>query len=379
MKNKPNAIILIGMPGSGKSTFSKHLVKYVPNTIHLNQDILGRQGLLSSVHKFCKSNNMVIIDRCNPKNKDRLEWSSFFKKPIWCVHFDFVLEDCCQRVENRKDHPNLKGKGGINIVKSIHKNMEPVDSTIFNKYFRVTCDEDINDLLAKWKLPPIVIDTFFKFPRTRHIWNLGSTTRDDLLMSGKEVSFFLNKKVYIEEKIDGANLGISMDGYNIKIQNRSHYVNNKSHKQFSKLEKWKNDHSFELYDILADGNILFGEWVAYKHSIHYTQLPDLFVAFDLYSTKEKKFYSRSYLETLLKDTTIPLIRCISESSINKVDDLIKLTQTKSVYYDGPVEGIVVKVCNNDYTEQRGKIVRSDFICGNEHWAKGNLIKNEINN
>ena len=56
---------------------------------------------------------------------------------------------------------------------------------------------------------------FFKFPRTHHILNLGGTgvTRDDLIMSKEDAQgLFINKSnVSIDEKIDGANLGISID------------------------------------------------------------------------------------------------------------------------------------------------------------------------
>lgn len=49
-----------------------------------------------------------------------------------------------------------------------------------------------------------------KFPRTTHILNLGSATRDDLVLDAKDVRRLLVNNVIIEEKIDGANLGISI-------------------------------------------------------------------------------------------------------------------------------------------------------------------------
>ena len=56
---------------------------------------------------------------------------------------------------------------------------------------------------------------FYKFPRTHHILNLGGTgvTRDDLVMSQEDAQgLFINKSnVSVDEKIDGANLGISID------------------------------------------------------------------------------------------------------------------------------------------------------------------------
>jgi hypothetical protein len=81
--------------------------------------------------------------------------------------------------------------------------------------------------------------TFYKFPRTRHVFdaggrrklkgviltlNLGGVGRDDLLMTEQELKEFLKNDLYLEEKVDGANLGISMEDYKITFQNRSHYV-----------------------------------------------------------------------------------------------------------------------------------------------------------
>ena len=74
------------------------------------------------------------------------------------------------------------------------------------------------------------LENFFKFPRTRHLVNTGgsSVTRDDLVMDAGELSHFVGptgKVLTIEEKLDGANLGISLDkDYQVMCQNRSHYV-----------------------------------------------------------------------------------------------------------------------------------------------------------
>ena len=81
------------------------------------------------------------------------------------------------------------------------------------------------------------------------------------------------------------------ENYKILIQNRSHYVNSKSHTQFKLIDNWVQEHSQDLYNILDNNTILFGEWLYAKHSISYNNLPDYFLAFDLYNKREKIFYS----------------------------------------------------------------------------------------
>ncbi len=187
---------------------------------------------------------------------------------------------------------------------------------------------------------------FFKFPRTKHLFDAGGSgvSRDDLLMdSGEEAAFYsgggsgkpkgkqkrkgTGVTVAIEEKVDGANLGISLDpdSLRLRVQNRSHFVDSKSHRQFSTIDSWLDQHSEGLYQILNSDPvgryILFGEWLYAKHSILYTRLPDYFLAFDIYDTKEGKFLSLRERNKKLEDTGICSVRLIAEDVLTGRDDV----------------------------------------------------------
>ena len=246
---------------------------------------------------------------------------------------------------------------------------------------------DANNLLMKIGCKIDVIeenhDHIIKFPKTRHLYNLGSVQRDDLMVGSNELDNFLNQTLYLEEKIDGANLGISIKDYKLVAQNRSHYVNSSYHSQFKCLDKWLIDHSQDLWEILQDENkILYGEWVYAKHSINYTELPDYFIAFDLWDKIEQRFYSRPRLESLLSKTSIKIIPLIHTGSFESINDLIKYVKTKSAFCSGQVEGVYIRCCdtNNMWLKYRAKIVRSDFLCGNDHWSKNiQQVNGLINN
>jgi len=384
--SKPKSIILVGLPGSGKSTFSKHLQKYLgDDLVYVNQDTTGRKEVNNMVSLNCKNQKLVLIDRCNLTKEDRKEWLSYFNDPVWCLHFDLPPEECFYRVEHRKNHPTLSGIGGAKIAKSLLMKFESPDlKEGFQQVIRVKSETDLNFILGTWKMKPILVapeDSFFKFPRTVHLYNLGSATRDDLLLDQSAQNEFLNKKVYVEEKIDGANMGISISPVDLSIwfQNRSHFVSNKYHQQFEHIDAWRDQHSSDLFEILEPGrHILFGEWLYLQHSIRYKKLPSYFIAFDLYDKKEMKFYSRPRLEALMAKTNIPLIKCIKSGSFKKISELVDLIQTKSEYRDddGPVEGVYVKQSDDDqWVTRRGKIVRDDFIGGNQFWDKGIVHKN----
>ena len=67
---------------------------------------------------------------------------------------------------------------------------------------------------------------FFRFPHTPHLAWLGSgTPRDDKVLSPAEAQMLLEEEVVIEEKLDGANLGLSIgpDGAP-QAQNRGQYL-----------------------------------------------------------------------------------------------------------------------------------------------------------
>ena len=54
-----------------------------------------------------------------------------------------------------------------------------------------------------------------------------------------------------------------------------------------------------------------------------------------------------------------------------------MIEQKSHYTDGRVEGIYLKIFQGDYVQSRCKLVRNDFMCGNDHWTKDGIQKNKL--
>lgn len=94
-----------------------------------------------------------------------------------------------------------------------------------------------------------------KFPRTKHLTNLGAMSRDDLMIDKNLLNKMLECELIVEEKIDGANLGITKDPKTgkIKLQNRSHFINSNSHIQFKKLDQWIQYHLEDLHSLFVIG------------------------------------------------------------------------------------------------------------------------------
>ena len=103
---------------------------------------------------------------------------------------------------------------------------------------------------------------FYKFPSTHDLALLGDAeVRGDKVMSASERNEFLRHELVVEEKIDGANLGISFDADgNIRAQNRGAYLHLPSAGQWKKLSGWLNPRADALFEQLTDSYIIFGEW-----------------------------------------------------------------------------------------------------------------------
>ena len=72
------------------------------------------------------------------------------------------------------------------------------------------------------------------------------------------------RSVVVEEKVDGANLGISINAqWRLRVQNRS--TRSSTHKQFSTLDAWLEAHSSALFQVMEpERHVLFGEWLYAK-------------------------------------------------------------------------------------------------------------------
>lgn len=241
--------------------------------------------------------------------------------------------------------------------------------------------------------PTSRLKNFFKFPRTSHLIDVGgnAVSEDDVVMTDEqraELNLFLrgatggsNCVLTIEEKVDGANLGFSIDVSTdmIVAQNRSHFVNSKSHAQFKLLQYFIQTHETDLRQLLQNGKrVLYGEWCYARHSISYSRLPSVFLAFDIFDVNQKKFLSRTRFHEEISGTNICCVQRVEVAHDMDENSLTRLAlKCPSFYYDGMAEGIYLRVDEDDWLVTRAKIVRPDFICGNSHWTSRPPEKNHF--
>jgi atypical dual specificity phosphatase len=100
-------IILVGAPGSGKSTYCKKLKDYR----RINQDDLGsRERCQKHFSSAIQKELNIVLDRCNHTRKQRKSWVDLAKQNgynIRAVGFSVNKELLLKRAMERKDHPTI--------------------------------------------------------------------------------------------------------------------------------------------------------------------------------------------------------------------------------------------------------------------------------
>lgn len=132
MTKSQEVIILVGLPGSGKSTFA-HL--YASTHTRVCQDELGsRNDCLNVMRLNLKAGKSIIIDRTNINKKQRAYFLDLAKElgvPVHCIYLESKAEECIERIKMRKEHPNLNNATEhgkiVQVVNSFNKDLELPD------------------------------------------------------------------------------------------------------------------------------------------------------------------------------------------------------------------------------------------------------------
>ncbi len=196
-------------------------------------------------------------------------------------------------------------------------------------------------------------------------------------MSELEREMFLRHELVVEEKVDGANLGISFDGEaHARCQNRGAYLQYPYTGQWKKLSEWLDPKTDILFEKLTDRYILFGEWCYAQHSIFYDQLPDWFLGFDIFDKESLKFLSYPRRDAVFRDVGISGIPAIKKGHFTLSE--LKRMLPISRLCDKPAEGIYLRFDQGDWLKQRAKLVRPEFIQSvGEHWTRGGIKANQL--
>lgn len=230
----------------------------------------------------------------------------------------------------------------------------------------------------------------YKYPRTHHLEGSGIQRGDEDLdvASFRELA---GRYLVIEEKMDGANSAISFDSNGrLLLQSRGHYlVGGAREAQFHLFKTWAHRYTRELWEVLTERYVMYGEWLYAKHSIFYTDLPHYFLEFDIYdkvtgtflSTEQRarlrtnmpfvvpvKVLYEGKIDTLpsltsligpshfIGDRYLDRLRAICQERGQDITRVLQETDNSSL-----MEGLYIKVEEEDMVKERYKYVRASFL------------------
>ncbi len=223
------------------------------------------------------------------------------------------------------------------------------------------------------------VTALFRFPHTPHLEWLGpGAPRDDKVLSRAEAHELLQNEVVVEEKVDGANLGLSVDeNGNILPYNRGSYISlENSHPQFRPLFRWIEPRRELIANAIFPDLVLFGEWCYAVHSIRYDELPDWFLVFDVYDLEQREFWSTSRRNELAGQIGLAKVPELGRGRFD-VHGIRQCLGTSKLG-SGPAEGLYVRRDEGGRLVSRAKLVRPEFTQSiGEHWSRAPLRTNQL--
>ena len=246
-----------------------------------------------------------------------------------------------------------------------------------------------------------------KYPRTPHIEGSRLQTGDEDL-SQIPLSTVRERWIVVEEKVDGANVGISFSDGKMLLQSRGHFLRGGAkEREYELFKVWANSKRDELYSILGERYIMYGEWLYRKHKVYYNSLPHYFLEFDIFDKERQEYLDTGSRREMLFGSSIKSVPILFEGRISAKEELLKLigrsnfikgdhlaelygvaeelglSPSDVLSHTDPsplMEGLYVKVEENGRVADRMKYVRAGYVQTSaieERWHSQTVIPNRL--
>ena len=160
-KYEPFMLMLVGVPGSGKSTFAESLVEGKPwMYVRVNQDQLGsRRECEALTRKTLSEGKCPVVDRCNFDPSQRKHFLEIAQRelgvPVDCVVFTYPMEVCIRRCQRRRKHETIAPAQAVEVVERMVRQFSPpmpnrINAESFRNLKEISSLTTFNDLVMEY-------------------------------------------------------------------------------------------------------------------------------------------------------------------------------------------------------------------------------------
>jgi len=161
--------------------------------------------------------------------------------------------------------------------------------------------------------------------------------------------------IEIEEKVDGGNGAFWLDDEgNLHLASRNFEIG-ETHNHFKEQIKWLMENL--AIENVAKSFVYYVEWMA-KHTIKYTNAPPV-IGLDIWTKESKMFLTRELKQDIFSALNVPVVNLVWEGKIKDCSKDLNQYIGPSNYYEGIMEGIVVKNYRGE-KQYRAKLVDQRF-------------------
>lgn len=236
-----------------------------------------------------------------------------------------------------------------------------------------------------------------EYPRTLHLADSGKRPSKH----GLDFAEVAGQHLVIEEKVDGSHSGLFFDEQaELRIFTRNTVLESPPlRRDFRLLAQLAREATDELWEVLGDRYVLYGEWARVAHSIYYDALPGFFLEDDIFDRAAQRFLStprRQALVAGLPDAFRNSVAVLHSGSVSDIDELHqrvgpsgyksacwreRCPELSAVEDSDEMEGLYIKQEDADFVVRRLKWIRPGFLAhiaaAGEHWRARDELLNRL--
>ena len=183
-------------------------------------------------------------------------------------------------------------------------------------------------------------------------------TRDTVLPEGTARAI-LARPVVVEEKPDGALIGITSDGDALHVQHRNALLTQPAHAQFQPLWGWLQTFQGDLVRRLGKTLVLYGEWCFATHTQRHDALHDWFLAVDVLDRSTGRFWTADRRNALARDIGLATAPEVMRNKVDLATLRARLADTPSALGSGSPAGFTIRLESGDHLVECAQLIRAD--------------------